>query len=47
MSLLFLERRPGGRVPSGVEVEGKPEHLRELLAAFATSELDDAELGQR
>jgi hypothetical protein len=45
LSLLFLERRPGGRLPPAVDVEGSAAHVRELLAVFATKELEPTEVG--
>lgn len=39
ISLLFLERKPGGKMPPGVSVDGAPQSVRTLLAAFATSEI--------
>ena len=42
MSSLFLDRKPGGKMPPGVVVDGNPEALRALLAAFATTELEPA-----
>lgn len=37
---LFLERKPGGKLPPGITVDGGSQPLKTLLAAFATSELE-------
>jgi len=39
---LFLERKPGGKLPPGVTVDGGSQSLKTLLAAFATSEIEAA-----
>ncbi len=39
---LFLERKPGGKVPPGVTVDGGSQSLRTLLSAFAMSEREAA-----
>jgi DNA-binding HxlR family transcriptional regulator len=42
LASLFLERKPGGKLPPGVTVDGGSQALRTLLAAFATSEIEAA-----
>jgi DNA-binding HxlR family transcriptional regulator len=38
VSSLFLERKPGGKLPPGLEIDGGAHALRTLLAAFAATE---------
>jgi DNA-binding HxlR family transcriptional regulator len=39
---LFLQRKPGGKLPPGLTIDGDARSLRTLLAAFATSEIEHA-----
>jgi hypothetical protein len=39
---LFVERKPGGKLPPGVTVDGGSQSLKTLLAAFSTSEIEAA-----
>jgi len=39
---MFLERKPGGKLPPGLTIDGGSQSLKTLIAAFATSEIEQA-----
>jgi DNA-binding HxlR family transcriptional regulator len=43
MLSFFLERKPGGKLPPGIVVEGNSQLVRTLLDAFATTELESTD----